>query len=1144
MVSRVLGVLLILFYALEVSAQASSLRQKYFTVTPGELVQIDSMTIYPNSLKVFCEGNLLNRQDYDLNLTKGTIQFLRPCSTQITMEYRVFSTNFAEKVQHRDTNLIFKEKKGEREEFLTEAKFKSEDLFGNSSLNKNGSISRGISFGNTQDMAVNSNMNLELSGKLTPNLKVLASISDANIPIQPDGNTNKLQSFDKVFIQIYNDDMSVIAGDFWLKKPKLGYYMNYNKKAQGLYGEYHWLDPKKNKWTVQGGGAFSKGKFNRQNIQGVEGNQGPYRLLGSENEAFIIVLSGTEKVYIDGKILERGQDFDYIIDYNTAEITFTTKNPITKDKRIVVEFQYSDQNYARSLFQASSFYEGKKFNFWFNAYSEQDAKNQSIQQSLSPEQKFFLSNIGDNLQDAYISSIDSVAFSENQNMYRMVDTLGYDSVLVYSVDKNIAHFTATFTQVGDNQGDYILTKYTAMGKVFQWVAPIGGVSQGNYQAKRVIATPKKRQMFNAGASYALSKHFTVLSEFSYTNNDLNTFSKLDASDNAGFGNKSQIIGIFNLSRDSIPKWKLEAKGSFEAISKNYQYIENYRSVEYDRDWNTRGKNYLGNDILSSLQADFRHIKNGHFLVNASQYSIGNSYNGFKGSSIGKWQQSGFNVDYDVSYLTSKSMDIKTQFLRNKTDISQQIKFFKIGIKNEFEQNQFNDSLGIMANSYRFIDYEAYLANADTSQNGYKIYYRERYDQLSDSGRLVPVTKAQNLGGEYRLTQFKNHTLTLLANYRKLTIQDQQLSQNTPENTLLSRIDYQLKLARNSINLGTFYEIGSGLERKQEFQYLKVADGQGVYTWIDYNNDGIKDLNEFEVAQYQDQASYVRIYVLSDQYTHTYTNEFNQTLSINPDRIWRNEKGFKRFVSRFSDQARFRVYHKTSELDKNSFNPFSTRISDTTLVSTNSIIRNSFYFNRTDPIFGMEYTFQDSRNKTLLANGFDARTDTYHEFDFHVNIKRKFTVETTSQYGVKTADADYTSGRNFNYQYLMVKPALSYQPSTAFRLTFETRISDKKNVDNQKAFITEYTLKTKWNQSQKGSFQASFSYIKIEFNGTDNSALAYELLESLKPGNNLTWSVGYQHSISKNLQLSLQYTARKSEGNKIIHNAGMEVRAFF
>ncbi len=53
-----------------------------------------------------------------------------------------------------------------------------------------------------------------------------------------------------------------------------------------------------------------------------------------------------------------------------------------------------------------------------------------------------------------------------------------------------------------------------------------------------------------------------------------------------------------------------------------------------------------------------------------------------------------------------------------------------------------------------------------------------------------------------------------------------------------------------------------------------------------------------------------------------------------------------------------------------------------------------------------------------------------------------------------------------------------------------------------------------------------------------------MLESLKTGNNYTWNLGYQRSISKNLQISVQYNGRKSETNKTIHSGGMEVRAFF
>ena len=949
---------LLLFFGFHLGAFSQDTGERIKVLKVKDSIRIDTLSIYSNSFEAFVGDIPLTSSQYRLDFSSAFFVINEPIEDSIRFVYQVFPFDLSKKYQLRDSSLVFNNDRNKSTLFKIENFFSVDDVFGGNELNKNGSISRGISFGNNQDLGINSSLNLELSGKISSNLKILASVSDANIPIQPEGNTNKLQEFDKVFIQIYNDRLKLIAGDFWLSKPT-GYFMNYRKRAQGLSVNYKWNKQQDKVWSTQLSGALSKGKFNRQIIQGIEANQGPYRLVGAENEPFIIVLSGTEKVFIDGRLLERGQEYDYTIDYNTSEIIFTSRNLITKDTRIVVEFQYSDQNYARSLLQHSLSYQSKKIDFWLNTYSEQDAKNQPLQQELSNEQRSYLAGIGDSLDLAVVNSVDSVGFFDNQNLYKLIDSLGFDSILVFSVHPDSAFYRVFFEFVGDGNGDYILESYNALGKVFKWIAPVDNIAQGNYRASRSIITPKKQQMFSTGLKWKYSKSSYVESEWALSNMDLNTYSDLSKQDNVGYSNRTRWMNTTSFGKaDTISFWSLITKAEIEYLSSSFTPVQQYRAVEFDRDWNTRFKGYQGNQILGTLGTKIAHKKNGSISLDAQHFSIGSDYSGQRAYSKGNWKQKGWDAQWDASYLRANA-ESKSSFLRHRLDLSKKLGPLRIGYKDDHERNHYQDtSFTLSAQSYEFFDYQFYIANQDTSKMEYKVYYRERYDRRLESESFKRTAIAKTTGVELQINNLKNQKITFLSGYRSLDVLDTVAMNQTPENSVIGRLEYTFKAWKNAIQWSTFYEIGSGLEQKREFLYIQVNDGQGVYTWIDYNEDGVKDLNEFEISQFIDQANYIRVFVPSNTYVTTYFNEFNQTIYLRPERVWSRKKGLLKVLSLFSDQARFRVNKKSNAfLDGAVFNPLNNRVADTNLISTTAFVRNSLFFNRTGAIFGARYIFK-------------------------------------------------------------------------------------------------------------------------------------------------------------------------------------------
>lgn len=1128
----------------------SNLRQKMLYAKTDSL-QLDSLSLVPHS--VFVLG--IDTAAYQIDYINAILRWKqKPLTDSVFIKYRVFSTRMNAVVKHFTYDSVMNNFIGQP--FVFNDNNNSDHFFDFGTINYSGSFGRGLSFGNSQDAVVTSNLNLQLNGFLADSIEIAAAITDNNIPIQPDGTTQQLNEFDRIFLQFKKKGWQLGLGDIDIRQNK-SYFLNFYKRLQGAAFENTTNLSATTTNTTLLSGSIAKGKFTRNIFQGLEGNQGPYRLTGANNEFFFVVLANTERVFIDGELLQRGEDQDYVINYNTAEITFTPRRMITKDKRIQVEFEYADRNYLNANLYFSNLVNfNNKVKLTISAFNNSDARNSPINQTLDKQQIKFLDSIGGNTSQAYYPIATRDTFSVGKILYKKIDSvynggLSRDSVFVYSTHPDSAQYSLSFIDVGPGNGDYLPDFNGANGKVYKWIAPVNGVKQGRYLPATFLVAPKKQQLVSMGIDYAISKRTSVVTELAYSNYDVNTFSSKDNGNNKGYAAKTTFKNSTPLQ--STNNLQLNTDFSYEYVAAKFKPLERLRNVEFTRDWGLNITEAPQTENIITAGAQLQDKNNNSLRYQLTHYKRGSSFNGIRNSIYHYHAIKGWKLNNQFNLSTTSSNLQQGYFLRPMIDVSKllsKLRNYTISFNYSVEHNEVKNKLSdsVTATSFSFTTTQVALKSSELKPNRWGIIFFTRADQYPFGKQLVKADKSQNLNLFGELTQNPKHRFMWNITYRNLQIVQAGITNQKADQSLLGRSKYEFNEWNGLLTGEVLYEVGAGQEQRRDFAFLEVPAGRGEFTWIDYNNDGVQQLNEFEIALFADQAKYIRIFTPTNDFVKANYNTFNYSFNINPKAVINTSKakGVSKLVSRVNFQSALQIFKKEVASGLVQLNPFKTPLQDSSLINLNAIFINTFSFNRFSTVWGVDVNNSRNRSKALLTYGLESRRFDEWSIKGRFNLNKTLQLDATLRKGINQLTTASFENRNFNIQQSAIEPRISYTKGTVLRLLAGYKFSNKKNTIGNKETFTSHALNTevKYNILQNSSLLAKFTYADIQFpvKQSINTTVGFNMLEGLQPGKNFLWNLELTKRISNSIEFNIQYEGRKPGAARVVNIGRASIRA--
>ena len=1099
-----------------------------------------NQTILPGTVTL--QRNGMNSTNFELN--ENTITIL--CSNQetdtITLSFQLLPFPFHQKIALWDSSQI---RIAEGDIFYHPIEKKAgTELIESTGLEYDGALTRGFSVGNNQSLVLDSELNLQLSGNIGDGYEIKAAITDNNLPIQADGTTRQIQEFDKVFIEIKKNQHSILAGDFDAVESEQ-HFLRYNRKLKGAqysyYGHSYFIP-----WEIQTSAAVSRGQFTRQSIIPSEGNQGPYPLRGENGELFIIVLAGSEKVFLDGQLLIRGEDADYVMDYNKSEIIFTRNILINSRHRITIEFEYAQFNFQKSHNSIEAKYRQKNLNTYVHFFQENDSKSVTGDLDLTSEDLAQLQMAGDVGGNFLKSGIKEYSDEYNSNLilYARHDTVvggvTYEDILEWSTDPQEAVFTVSFSDVGEGNGNYIISPNPSPnGRVYQWVAPdpVTGGPTGNFAPVIPLPAPQQKQMLVTGADLKY-KRGIIYGEVAYSRQDLNRYSTLDDQDNAGVALKLNAQHTFLAG-----KWKLSPFAGYERAGSQFQTIDPYRNPEFARDWNLIPTNPVSEEHYPI--AGFRAARSDkiYALYKFEGLYRPDAYNGNRHTGQIHYDTLQWKISASVRQLLFNDNFQSGEFFRPSAVLERILRVendWRIGTSFFEDRNEVRSAITdtLRATSFIHNKLSFYVKNDPGSNMYFGASYNLERPRLPQNNQFLLVEKVNewNINGHFH--QWKNFGMEYTLKQRDaLPVESQTQGR---KRTLLGRIDVRSDLLQKALKWSAGYEIGNGQEPKVEFKYVRVQKGEGIYIWID-DGDGIEEVNEFEIAPFADQGEYIRLSVFNAEFINTRSLITQNTFNIDLRQITTSK-----ILSKIAGLSTYQLSRKIrEENDSPYWNPFYTSYADTSVLTQSSLLRNILYWNRSSTNYDIQIGQVRQQNHLLQTSGFEKRYSEDLTFRNRISLQKKMDLVWSLRKGWRENRSEFFTSKNYTISQFEAGPEVNVILKDKFRLTASYLYLNQENTEGIETYTShKLTFESVWRKSVSTDLRLQVSLVNIQYESAGNMNIDFAMLQGLQDGTNVLWNMQFNTRLNKTLILTLQYNGRKTSVARTIHTGSAQIRASF